>query len=96
MNTRWQLQEAKAKFSQLVKAAEKAPQEITVHGRPTAVLMSMSEYERMASANDSSDISKPGTMGAFWELARKGELFEDEELEFPRDKSPVREISFDQ
>ena len=37
----WQLQEAKARLSELVKSAEhEGPQEITVHGRPAAVVLS--------------------------------------------------------
>jgi prevent-host-death family protein len=46
MNRQWQLQEAKAKLSQLVKAAETSPQEITVHGKTTAVLISIKEYQK--------------------------------------------------
>ena len=96
MHTQWQLQEAKAKFSQLVKAAEKAPQEITVHGKPTAVLMSMSEFERMRAANDSQGEAKRGTIGAFWALARKGNLIADDDLEFVRDKSTARAPTFEE
>ncbi|MEQ1803212.1 MAG: type II toxin-antitoxin system Phd/YefM family antitoxin [Gammaproteobacteria bacterium] len=45
----WQLQDAKARFSQLVKAAQsEGPQEITVHGKPAAVLVSAEEYQRLA------------------------------------------------
>ena len=37
----WQLQEAKARLSELVKSAEQdGPQEITVHGRAAAVVVS--------------------------------------------------------
>ncbi|NJN45340.1 MAG: type II toxin-antitoxin system Phd/YefM family antitoxin [Candidatus Competibacteraceae bacterium] len=44
----WQLQEAKNKLSQLVKAAKKGiPQLITVHGKSTAVVISAQEYERL-------------------------------------------------
>jgi len=44
----WQLQDAKARFSQLVKAAQaEGPQEITVHGKPAAVLISAEEYRRL-------------------------------------------------
>lgn len=45
---RWQLQDAKARFSQLVKSAlADGPQEITVHGRPTAVVLSANDYQRL-------------------------------------------------
>lgn len=44
----WQLQEAKARFSELVKqAAKDGPQRITVHGKPTVVLLSVKEYSRL-------------------------------------------------
>ena len=44
----WQLQEAKARLSEVVKkAAKEGPQKITVHGEPTAVVISSEEYERL-------------------------------------------------
>ena len=49
MARRWQLQEAKARLSEVVKTAERqGPQEITVHGKATAVLISKRAYERLA------------------------------------------------
>ena len=45
----WQLQEAKAKFSEVIrKAAAGDPQEITVHGEPTAVILSHGQYREMS------------------------------------------------
>lgn len=45
----WQLQEAKAKLSEVVKAAAGGePQEITVRGRRAAVLLSPDQYERLS------------------------------------------------
>lgn len=44
----WQLQEAKNKLSQLVKAADNGvPQYITVHGRSKAVIISAQEYQKL-------------------------------------------------
>ena len=44
----WQLQEAKARLSELVRSSEKeGPQEITVHGRAAAVVLSRAQYERL-------------------------------------------------
>ena len=44
----WQLQDAKNRFSALVKAAEKeGPQVITVHGKEEAVLLSAEAYQRL-------------------------------------------------
>ena len=48
MNNAWQLQEAKNKLSEVVdKALSCGPQEITRHGKKTAVVLSFQEYERM-------------------------------------------------
>jgi len=44
----WQLQEAKNKLSQVVRdAKESGPQVITVHGKDTAVVVSIEEYGRL-------------------------------------------------
>ena len=48
MNSKWQLQEAKGNFSQLIKrAAGGDAQVVTVHGKPTAVVVSAEEYARL-------------------------------------------------
>jgi prevent-host-death family protein len=44
----WQVQEAKAKFSQLVqKAIEEGPQTVTRHGKEVAVVLSADEYKKL-------------------------------------------------
>ena len=44
----WQLQTAKAKFSQLVqKAIEEGPQTVTRHGKAVAVVLSADEYHKL-------------------------------------------------
>jgi antitoxin Phd len=44
----WQLQEAKARFSELVqKAIEDGPQTVTRHGKETVVVLSVKEYARL-------------------------------------------------
>jgi antitoxin Phd len=44
----WQLQQAKAQFSELVKnALQNGPQQVTLHGKPTVVVLSQEEYERL-------------------------------------------------
>ncbi len=46
----WQLQEAKNKFSRLVKEARKSgPQIVTKHGREAVVVLSFEEYQKMRS-----------------------------------------------
>jgi prevent-host-death family protein len=44
---RWALQDAKARFSEVVrKARSEGPQRITVHGREEVVVVSVEEYRR--------------------------------------------------
>ena len=44
----WHLQDAKNNFSKLVREAVKnGPQTVTLRGEPTAVVMSVEEYERL-------------------------------------------------
>jgi len=43
----WQLQEAKAMLSEVIKAAEIKPQTITVRGKETVVLLSVEEYKKL-------------------------------------------------
>jgi prevent-host-death family protein len=61
MTKHWALQDAKARLSELVRAAEKEPQRITVRGEPTAVLISESEYRRL-----SGEIERPKKSFAEW------------------------------
>lgn len=45
---KWALQDAKARFSEVVrKAKTEGPQRITVHGREEVVVVSVEEYRRM-------------------------------------------------
>ena len=48
----WPAQEAKARFSGLLRAAGKRPQRITVRGKPAAVLLSDAEYRRLCGESD--------------------------------------------
>jgi prevent-host-death family protein len=47
-NKIWQLQEAKAMFSEVIKAAALQPQIITVYGKKTAVILSYGEYKKLS------------------------------------------------
>ncbi len=48
MGNQWQLQEAKNNLSQLIKdAASGDAQVVTVHGKPTAVIVSAEAYARL-------------------------------------------------
>jgi len=43
----WSVQDAKNRFSEVVKAAKHGPQTVTKHGKPAVVLMDVAEYERL-------------------------------------------------
>lgn len=43
----WQVQEAKQRFSEVLRAAESAPQTITRHGDAVAVVIDINEYRRL-------------------------------------------------
>ena len=48
MHGHWQLQEAKQRFSELVRSAEReGPQFVTRHGEEVAVLIDIAEYRRL-------------------------------------------------
>lgn len=45
---KWQIQEAKAKFSEVVReATDDGPQEITHHGEPVVVILSKALYDKL-------------------------------------------------
>jgi antitoxin Phd len=82
---RWQLQEAKAKLSELVKRAEsEGPQEITVHGEAKAVLLSKAEYERLTGGK------KPNLV----DFIRNSPLY-GLDLQIERDETPLRATEID-
>ena len=46
---RWQLQDAKARFSELVRRAkQEGPQHVTVHGREEVVVVGADDFRRLA------------------------------------------------
>ncbi|MGA1197772.1 MAG: type II toxin-antitoxin system prevent-host-death family antitoxin [Candidatus Latescibacterota bacterium] len=48
MNTTWALQDAKNKFSEVVnQALSKGPQTITRHGKETAVVVSIDDFQKL-------------------------------------------------
>jgi prevent-host-death family protein len=48
MYGRWQLQEAKQRFSELIRSVEaEGPQVVTRHGEEVAVVISMAEYRHL-------------------------------------------------
>ena len=79
----WQIQEAKARFSELVKLAEsEGPQDITLHGRPVAVLVSKRTFDQLSGSGQS-----------LVEFMRRSPLYGLDELAFERDNSVTRETA---
>lgn len=64
----WQIQDAKNRLSEVVRLAQSAPQTVTVHGRPTAVIVSFDEYQTLSQPRKSLlDVVKTAPKG-FGEL----------------------------
>lgn len=80
----WQMQAAKARFSELVKhAAQEGPQDITLHGRSVAVVISRELFDRL-SGNEQSLV----------DFMRASPLAGHEEIEFQRNRSLPRKVAF--
>ena len=80
----WQLQEAKARFSEVVRrAAECGPQHVTVNGEERAVVLSAEDYVRLR--------GQP-TGRALVDLMAESPLG-DVILEHPKVKGPVRAVT---
>jgi antitoxin Phd len=47
MMAQWQLQDAKARFSELVRAARRGPQTVTVRGEAAVVILSEQHYRSL-------------------------------------------------
>jgi len=79
----WQMQEAKARLSEVVKRAEEdGPQDITLHGRSVAVVVSRTMFENLT-----------GNQRSLVEFMRESPLHDLDELEFERDKTQTRDIA---
>ncbi|GIW52046.1 MAG: antitoxin [Gemmatimonadales bacterium] len=79
--TRWQLQEAKARLSELVKSSQReGPQEITVRGEPAVVVVSKADYDRLRRRRPS-----------FIDFLRRSPLV-GLKLEVERDRTPARNV----
>jgi prevent-host-death family protein len=79
----WQMQEAKARLSELVKRAEsEGPQDITLHGKSVAVVLSRATFERIS-----------GSERSLVDFMCQSPLYALEDIEFERDTSVTREIA---
>jgi len=79
----WQMQEAKARMSELVKRAQNQPQDITLHGKSVAVVISRDAFDRLSQTQDS-----------LVDFMRRSPLVGADDIEFERDRSLTREVSF--
>ncbi len=79
----WQMQEAKARMSELVKRAQSQPQDITLHGKSVAVVMSREVFDRLSQSQRS-----------LVDFMRCSPLYGVDDIELERDHSPTRDLSF--
>jgi prevent-host-death family protein len=81
----WQMQDAKARLSQVVRQAElDGPQDITVHGRSVAVVLSREAFDRLT--------GRTASLVDFMQRSPLAGL--DDELVFERDTSPTRDLAW--
>lgn len=79
----WQMQEAKARLSEVVKCAEsEGPQNITLHGQSVAVVVSRSMFERLT-----------GNEHSLVDFMRRSPLVEADDITLERNTSLTREVS---
>jgi prevent-host-death family protein len=76
----WQVQEAKQRFSEVLRAAESEPQIVTKHGEEVAVVIDIAEYRRLR-----------GESVSFMDYLR-AEPFVDIDLEIERGSDLPRDI----
>lgn len=77
----WQLQEAKARMSEMIERAQKSPQEITVHGKPVAVVVSRATFDTLSQSQ-----------GSLVDFMQRSPLRDANDVTFDRDKSRTRNI----
>jgi prevent-host-death family protein len=81
---RWLLQDAKARFSELVRRVHSdGPQHVTVHGRDEVVIISADEFRRL----------KGDLTGEALIAAMQASPHRDIDIEPRRTQMPVREVS---
>ena len=79
---KWQVQEAKQRFSELLRATQAGePQIITKHGEAVAVVIDYAQYEALN-----------GVKVSFVDFLTKGEPVFPDDFVIHRDREPAREI----
>jgi len=80
--TTWQLQDAKARLSEVIKSAvQEGPQEVTVRGKPSAVILSVETYQAMKK-------QRPDFVSFMQQSPLQGE-----DIDMPRSESLTRDVS---
>ncbi|MEU8202957.1 type II toxin-antitoxin system Phd/YefM family antitoxin [Streptosporangium sp. NPDC049046] len=80
----WQVQEAKQRFSEVVRrAVSEGPQVVTRHGEEVAVVIDIAEYRRLK--GDAPDFGRFLLADPDW----------DDDVEFPRNRDLPREVDLD-
>jgi prevent-host-death family protein len=80
----WGLQDAKARFSELVRVAKSdGPQRVTVHGREEVVVLSTEEFRRLRGERSGHELVK----------AMQSSPHRDIAIEPAREKMPVRDVN---
>ena len=81
----WRLQDAKARFSELVRRAHcEGPQHVTVHGRDTVVVISVEEFHRLQGDRSGADLI----------AAMQASPYRDIDIAPARASMPVREVAW--
>jgi prevent-host-death family protein len=81
----WQLQEAKQRFSEVVRQAQdEGPQVVTRHGREVVVVIAFEEYERLFPKRRD-----------FKQFLRSEPFFDDLDLDIERPLDPESEIELE-
>ena len=82
----WPVQDARARLSHLIdEALAGRPQRISRRGKEVAVVVSAAEYERLVRPRES--------LVEFFRNSPLAEAMAEEELDFERDRSPIRDLS---
>ncbi len=78
----WQMQDAKARLSEVLRRAERdGPQDITLHGRSVAVMLSRESFDRLTGADET-----------LVDFMRRSPLYGNEEVVLERDVSLTRSV----
>lgn len=79
----WMLQDAKARFSELVRRVHsEGPQHVTVHGRDEVVVITAADFRRLGGERTGRHLIE----------AIQSSPYRDTDLEVPREAMPVRDV----